>query len=60
MGSEMCIRDRIMKALRRIIALATLITVAVRGIVSFLSWFEKQEEVGSVWAEEEEHEEFFG
>ena len=49
-----------MKALRRIIALATLITVAVRGTVSFLSWFEKQEEVGSVWAEEEEHEEFFG
>ena len=49
-----------MKALRRIIALATLLTVAVRGIVSFLSWFEKQEEVGSVWAEEEEREEFFG
>lgn len=49
-----------MKALRRIIAFATLLTVAVRGIVSFLSWFEKQEEVGSVWAEEEEYEEFFG
>lgn len=49
-----------MKALRRIIALATLLTVAVRGIVSFLSWFEKQEEVESVWAEEEEYEEFFG
>jgi hypothetical protein len=48
------------KALRRIIALATLITVALRGIVSFLSWFEKQEEVGAVWAEEEEYEEFFG
>ena len=43
-----------MKAFRRFIALATLITVAVRGIVSFLSWFEKQEEVGAVWAEEEE------
>ena len=49
-----------MKAVRRIIALATLLTVAVRGIVSFLNWFEKQEEVGAVWAEEEEHEEYFG
>jgi len=49
-----------MKAIRRVIALATLLTVAVRGIVSFLNWFEKQEEVGAVWAEEEEQEEFFG
>ena len=48
-----------MKAIRRLIALATLLTVAIRGIVSFLSWFEKQEEVGAVWAEEEELEETF-
>jgi hypothetical protein len=48
-----------MKAVRRIIALITLLTVAVRGIISFLSWFEKQEEVESVWTEEDEFEESF-
>ena len=48
-----------MKTIRRLFAVVTLITVAVRGIVSFLSWFEKQDEVGSVWADDEEFEEAF-
>ncbi len=48
-----------MKILRRVFALIALLAVAVRGILSFLSWFENQEEVGSVWVDEEEFEEAF-
>lgn len=48
-----------MKFLRRILAFVALLAVAVRGILSFLSWFEKQDEVGSVWVDEEEFEEAF-
>ncbi len=44
-----------MKFFRRIFTLIALIAVAVRGILSFLTWFEKQEEVE--WADDEEFEE---
>lgn len=48
-----------MKSIRRIIALFALLTLALRGILSFLSWFEQQDEVGSVWVDDEEFEEAF-
>jgi hypothetical protein len=44
-----------MKFFRRIFTLIALIAVAVRGILSFLTWFEKQEEVE--WVDDEEFEE---
>ena len=44
-----------MKFFRRIITLIALIAVAIRGILSFLTWFEKQEEVE--WSDDEEFEE---
>jgi hypothetical protein len=47
------------KAIRRITALVTLIVVAFRGVLTFLSWVDKQDEVESVWAEDEEREEAF-
>lgn len=47
-----------MKLLRRIFALIALLAVAIRGILSFLSWFEQQE-VASVWVDDEEFEEAF-
>ena len=48
------------KAIRRIAALATLLIVALKGVRTFLSWVEKQEEVETVWADDEENEEIFG
>jgi hypothetical protein len=47
------------KAIRRITALVTLLVVAIRGVLTFLSWVDKQDEVESVWAEDEEREEAF-
>ena len=47
------------KAIRRITALITLVVVALRGVLSFLSWVDKQDEVESVWADDEEREEAF-
>lgn len=48
------------KAIRRIAALATLLVIALKGVLTFLSWVEKQEEVETVWADDEENEEIFG
>ncbi|MEY2732163.1 MAG: hypothetical protein RLZZ523_34 [Actinomycetota bacterium] len=48
------------KAIRRIAALVTLLVVAFKGVLTFLSWVEKQEEVETVWADDEESEEIFG
>ncbi len=45
-----------MKLLRRLFTLVALLAVAIKGILSFLSWFEKQEEVSTVWADDEEFE----
>lgn len=47
------------KTIRRITALITLVVVALRGVLSFLSWVDKQDEVESVWADDEEREEAF-
>lgn len=47
------------KAIRRITALVTFLVVAFRGVLTFLSWVDKQDEVESVWAEDEEREEAF-
>ncbi len=47
------------KAIRCITALVTLLVVAFRGVLTFLSWVDKQDEVESVWAEDEEREEAF-
>jgi hypothetical protein len=49
----------VFKAIRRITALITLLVVALRGVLSFLSWVDKQDEVESVWADDEELEEAF-
>ena len=47
-----------LKALRRVIALFALAAVAVKGVFSFLSWVEKQDDLdASVWIDEEELEE---
>jgi hypothetical protein len=45
-----------MKLLRRLFTFVALLAVAIKGILSFLSWFEKQEEVSTVWADDEEYE----
>lgn len=47
------------KAIRRLAALVTLIVVALKGALSFLSWVEKQDEAQSVWSDDEELEEAF-
>jgi hypothetical protein len=44
-----------MKVIRRLIALIALVAVAIRGILSFLTWFEKQEEID--WSDDEDLEE---
>jgi hypothetical protein len=49
----------VIKAIRRIAALITLIAVAFKGALSFLSWVEKQEEPQAVWTDEEDLEEAF-
>ena len=48
------------KAIRRIAALTTLLIVAIKGVLTFLSWVEKQEDVETIWADDEESEEIFG
>jgi hypothetical protein len=48
-----------LKLVRRITALVTLLVVALKGVLTFLSWVEKQDEVDSVWADDEELEEAF-
>lgn len=48
-----------MKTVRRLAALVTLMVVAVKGALSFLSWVEKQEEVQAVWVEDDDREEAF-
>jgi hypothetical protein len=46
------------KVIRRVFALLALAAVAVKGVFSFLSWVEKQDDLeGSIWIEEEEMEE---
>jgi hypothetical protein len=47
------------KAIRRMTALITLLVVAVKGALTFLSWVEKQDAVETVWADDEEMEEAF-
>ena len=44
-----------MKLIRRILALIAILAVAIRGILSFLTWFEKQEEID--WSNDEDLEE---
>jgi len=47
-----------MKALRRILALITVMLVAFKAVGTFLSWVEKQEELeGDAWIDEDEFEE---
>jgi hypothetical protein len=47
-----------LKAFRRIVAVIALIAVAVKGVFSFLSWVEKQDDsAASIWSDEEEFEE---
>ena len=48
------------KAIRRIAALTTLLIVVLKGVLTFLSWVEKQEDVETIWADDEESEEIFG
>ena len=47
------------KAIRRIAALVTLLVVAAKGALTFLSWIEKQDEIDSTWIDDEEKEEAF-
>lgn len=47
------------KAIRRMAALITLLVVAVKGALTFLSWVEKQDAVETVWVDDEEMEEAF-
>ena len=45
--------------IRRSVAFVTLLVVAIKGALSFLSWVEKQDEIQSVWSEDEDLEEAF-
>jgi hypothetical protein len=46
------------KAIRRLLALVAVVAVAIKGVFSFLSWVEKQEDLdGNIWSEDEEFEE---
>ena len=47
------------KMIRRSAAFVTLLVVAIKGALSFLSWVEKQDEIQSVWSEDEDLEEAF-
>jgi hypothetical protein len=49
----------VIKIIRRLAAVLTLIVVAAKGALSFLSWVEKQDEAQSVWVDEEDLEEAF-
>ena len=45
------------KALKRIVALFALLAVAVKGVFSFLSWVEKQDDSNTdAWIDEDEFE----
>ncbi|MDA0216940.1 MAG: hypothetical protein O3A12_01270 [Actinobacteria bacterium] len=45
------------KVLRRVFAIAALALVAIKGVFSFLSWVEKQEDPQeSLWNDDEEYE----
>ncbi len=47
-----------LKAIRRLVALFALVAVAIKGVFSFLSWVEKQEDPADpLWVDEEELEE---
>ena len=46
-----------MKIVRRVLALVALVAVAIRGIFSFLDWFERQESIETVDMDAEEFEE---
>jgi len=48
-----------MKVFRAVLAIVAIVAVAVRGIFSFLNWFESQIEPEATWADEEELEEAF-
>ncbi len=48
-----------MKAVRRIFAVVALLGIALRGVLSFLSWADKQESYDAIWDEQEELEEAF-
>ena len=47
------------KAIRRIAALVTLLVVAAKDALTFLSWIEKQDAIDSTWIDDEEKEEAF-
>ena len=47
----------VIKALRRFTAFVALLAVAFRGVLSFLSWVEKQDEAQAVWSDDENSEE---
>jgi hypothetical protein len=47
----------VIKALRRLTAFVTLLVVAFKGVLSFLSWVEKQDESQAVWNDDEDREE---
>ena len=47
------------KAIKRFVGVVGVALLAFRAIGSFLSWVDKQDEVESVWAEDEEREEAF-
>lgn len=46
-----------MKALRRILAIATVVLLAFKAVATFLRWVEKQEEFETdAWSDEDEFE----
>ncbi|MEY5018476.1 MAG: hypothetical protein RJB54_394 [Actinomycetota bacterium] len=47
----------VIKAMRRITAFVALLAVAFKGVLSFLSWVEKQDEAQAVWNDDEDREE---
>ena len=47
----------VIKALRRLTAFVALLAVAFKGVLSFLSWVEKQDEAQAVWSDDEDREE---
>ncbi len=49
--------DLVIKAVRRLTAFVALLAVAFKGVLSFLSWVEKQDEAQAVWSDDEDREE---
>lgn len=47
----------VIKAVRRLTAFVALLAVAFKGVLSFLSWVEKQDEAQAVWNDDEDREE---